>query len=498
MSEGTLLELLSRGKKDAYQNQDADHTWFGTSYTRRSPSTREIRILQAENQPRFGQWFDILIPPDGDILMSLDLRITLPTWLPANIAAQNPQVSAYKVEIDSQPYTIEASPYSPAVSPAPSYSFPLLQSSVPLQYGWCDGVANYLVKRWALFVDNVQILTGYGEFNNWYPDMETTHNLAPIYHTSTGRVNENRNSSIQANATLSELVFRVPLPGCQFKKDTGLPICAFKNQRVYIRVWLRDKSELVQTTPIPIPTGILPPPTTAGYTTLPMYELCPSPWGGRNIYVNGTLAGTTLPARTMGHPLIYARCAVLNVDNELRRSLQVQKFEIRFQHQLRDDWTVDSPAFVPGANNRHLLTINGLFQALFVGFRSVARTKQNRFTDILPPAGDWLTQLSLVVNGQERILPWDPKKFKTLANNTQLQRDVNIALYYLIFGVSPDNEPGGACNLARCQKALLNLTFQNIPVDPMTNSNVTYGFVFGQAWNILDIEDGIAKLRFPN
>ena len=68
----------------------------------------------------------------------------------------------------------------------------------------------------------------------------------------------------------------------------------------------------------------------------------------------------------------------------------------------------------------------------------------------------------------------------------------------MIFGISPDNEPGGACNLSRCQKAILNLTFNAISPDPMTGTNVTYGFIFGQAWNLLDIVEGVATLRFAN
>ena len=369
-------------------------------------------------------------------------------------------------------------------------------------------MANNIVAKWGLYIDNMLLVTGYGEFNTWFPDMETTHNLAPVYHASTGRVQQNRDSDIQGNATLQELVFRVPLPGCQRKGDTGLPICAFPGQKLFVRVWLRDKTELVNSTQFPAlavgPDG----QGGAGAVPLPMYELCPTPWGGQQVYVNGrttmpdgvTPCGTTLTARAMGHPSIYARCAVINVDNELRRALQApeQHYETRFHQQLRDDWTVDARSFMPGAPVKRLLGINGLFQMLFVGFRSDARTRQCRWLDALPPTGDWLTTLSLNVNGQDRILPWDPKKFRILANNTQLARDVNIALYYLVFGVAPDAEPGGACNLARCQKAVLNLVFNGVPPDPMTGTNTTYGFVVGKAWNIMDIKGGKATIRFSN
>lgn len=511
MSDGTILELVSRGKKDAYQIQDPVRSWFGTPYQRRSPSTQEVRLLYPENQPRFGQWFDVVIPPDGDMLMSLDLRITMPTWLPPAVAAINPQASAYKVEVASDPYSIKSMPYAnlqlPPTVMAPL--FPVEKPSTPLQYGWCDGIANNLIERWVLYADNIVVLTGYGEFNTWFPDLENTHNLAPVYHAATGRVQQNIEGSLQGNATLGELVFRVPIPGCQHRADVGFPICSLAGKKVFIRFWLRDKKALVNSSQLPPltfgPTNYVPPPERG--TPLPMYEIDPTPWGLKQVYVNGSThfpdgspCGRTLIARDMGHPYIYARCAVLNVESELRKSLQTQKYEIRFHQQLRDVWTVDARDFVAGAPDKHLLMINGLFQLLFVGFRSDARTRQNRYLDILPSLGDWLTTLSLVVNGAERIFPWDPKKFRTLANNTQLARDMNIALYYLVFGIAPDSEPGGACNLARCQKAMINFIFNAVPPDPMTGTNVTYGFVVGKAWNILDIDGatGLVSLRFSN
>jgi hypothetical protein len=320
--------------------------------------------------------------------------------------------------------------------------------------------------------------------------------MAPVIHKATGN-NDGTAASIQANATPPELIFRVPLPGCQGKGDTGLPLCAFKNQKVYLRFWLLDKTQLVESSQLPHP--LYAAIDTRSPTSLPLYDLNPAPWGGRKIYFNNIPTEyVTLTTNAMGHPYIYARTAILNVDNELRRSLEAQKFEIRFRQQRRDYWTVDKDAFVPGVNYRRLLQIHGLFQTLFLQFRSVARTQQNKYSDIYPSNGSWLTSLSLNVNGQDRIYPWDPKKFTTLANNTQLARDVDVGLYYLIFGISPDNEPGGACNLSRCQKAALNLTFNNVQVDPMTGSNLTFASILGMSWNVLDIADGIAILRFPN
>jgi len=504
MSDGAILELVSRGKKDAYQIQGAQQTWFGGPYERRSPSTRETRTLYPENPPRFGQHFDIVIPPDGDILVDLELRIQMPTWLPEPIATYNTQPAAYDVKVESNAYTVKSNQY--ITTPAQPPLTPFIAPPTFLQYGWCDGIANYLIGKWELYVDNLMILNGYGEFNTWFPDMETTQLQAPVIHAATGRIQGSSLSTLQTNATLPELVFRVPIPGCQRfgyqGGDVGLPICAFRKQRVYVRVTLLDKSKLVESSPLPNLEG---KPTSAGVITLPMYEECPAPWGGRRIMINGTLNDSsgnpwprTLTLNQMGQPTIYGRASILNVENELRQALAAQKFEITFREQRRDDWTIDASAFVPGVNYRRLLTINGLFQSLFVGFRLNSRVRQNKYTDILPTFGDWLTQISLNVNGLDRILSWPPKKLQTLANNTQLMRDVDIALYYLIFGVNPEYEPGGTLNLARCQKAVLNLSFNDVPLDPITGDRVTYGFAIGLAWNVLDIADGIAKLRFTN
>ena len=466
MSDGAILELVSRGKKDAYLNQDPVRSWFDSAYQPRSPATAEYRVVQTDNAPRFGQWFDITLPSEGDILTGVDVRITMPTWLPLNLATAS---LAPSITVESQPYTINGVPQPPCFT----------------SYGWTDGIANFLIKKWALYVDTVKLVEGYGDFNNVYPDSNTTQLRAPLFHISTGR-NDGTATGIAVNAVLPELVFRVPIPGCQgsVNGDTGIPLCAFKGQRIYIRFWLREMSQLVQSGPL------------AGGSKL--YEVNPAPWGFRRIAINGVIQpDVTLAGRLVGKPAIYARLSVLNVDNELRQSLAAAKHEIRFRQQFIDRWTIDSLKAGP---YKQLVQIGGFFQTLYVGIQSQTRVQQNRLSDYLPTGGaaDWLTSFSFVVNGQDRIYEWTPGLLKTLANNTQLGRDVNTAIYYLIFGVSPDDEPGGTINLRSCQKALLNLIFATPIPDSVAPSKTVYGTVLGLSWNILDIEGGRASLRFPD
>lgn len=479
MSEGAMLELVSRGAKDAFfTTAEARRTWFGAAYERRSPSTREIKLVYPETGARFGHWVDIELPNSSDILMSADIRIKMPTWLPPEVAALN-KINDIFVESSVWPGTF-------------------------LQYGWTNGIANYLVKRWALYADNVMIVDGWGEFNSWFPDMETTHLHAPLIHASTGTHN-GTDANIQMNAVLSdELVFRLPIMGCQHSRDVGLPLCALhRYQRLYIRLWLADKNEMVESGTKTVV------PSTDPTKELYVFEPCPQPWGGRRIKIGSEISEfVTLRDYEMGQPYVYARYAVLNLDDETRTGLRATPQSILFSQELRQDFTIEDKDFIPGAQFKQVLEIHGLFQALFLGIISNARLLQNKYRDINPPGipegipyneatrPEWLVNLSLRVNGIDRIYSWPPKKFQELSNNTQLRRDVESQLYYLIFGISPITEPAGACNLTRTQKVTLTLLLNDVLQDPVTESRQAFTSVLGLSWNALQIRDGSCELLY--
>ena len=462
MNDGTMLDLASRGKKDAYFIQDPRRTWFGTSYDQRSPSSREVRRVYTEAPPQFGTWTDIELPRYGDVLVNVDIRIQMPTWLPPEVAALNR--AGHLVQVESQ---------------TPGRF---------LQYGWTNSIANYLVHRWAIFADSYMLTEGWGEFNAWYPDMETDQMHAPAIHAATG-THDGSDLKVQLNGTPPELVFRLPLFGCQYQGDVGLPLCAIPGQRLYLRLWLADKSKLVE---------------SSVYNTLfgqlPEYELCPSPWGSRRIKVDSVLVdAVTKTATEMGNPYIYGSYTVLHLEEEMRATLRSRPLEVLFRQQRREDWTIPAALWHRGAALRHRLEIHGFFQALFLGIISTARRLQNKYTDISPPGnGEWLTNLALDVNGFERIQYWPPKKFRDLAQNTQLHRDVSVSLYNLIFGVNPEEEPAGPCNLSRTQKVQLLMDTAIIPTDPTIADRTAFAFLFGMSWNVLDIRDGTCMVRFPD
>lgn len=467
MSEGALLDLVARGKKDAFFHQGAHRSWFGSAYQRRSPSTREIILQATTGTPRFGHWIDIDLPRTGDMLMYVDIRIQIPTWLPPEVVDVNRENRVeVKVEDDN---------------------------GIFQTYGWTNGIANFLFPRWALYMDNIMLQEGYGDYNDWQPNSDASQFHAPLINASTG-THDGSTQNIQRNATPGEIAFRVPLIGCQGYMDTGLPLSAFQAQKLTLRLWIADKTDLVE-------SAI----TGNGPENLPLFEICPAPWGGRRISVQRpgdpmpNLSYRTLQSYEMAPLVLYGRFAVLHFEPEVGFAIRNMTHHILYKQQMRQDFTIEDAEFngvTPTV--KQTLELPGLFQRFIFGMISLARQRQNKYRDLTPPdGGEWLESITLLVNGQERVMPWDPKKFQELAINTQLPRDVERELYFLIFGVSPDLEPAGPLNLARTQKVVLKLNLRpGIPTDPTVGTRQTFGRLKGEAWNVLDITGGVARVRF--
>jgi hypothetical protein len=465
MSEGAFMELVSRGKKDAYFIQDGNKSFFGTPYKRRYPSALETFYQETESPPLFGQYVDIEIPRVGDILQSAEIRIQMPTWLPSRIEALNKTIH---------------------LDVSGNYLPDIRVGSQKLHYGWTNGIANFLIKRWVLMMDSIQIQEGFGDYNDWQPMSDTTHLKAPLLNYSTGS-HDGAESNIQRNATPPELTFKVPILG-------PLPIAALRAQRLFLRIYLNNRELLVE----------------SGMDASGNFEICPAPWDSQPIYINNVLqTDVTKSKYSTGQPQIRGRFELLHVDEETRETLKTTEHAIVFKQQCRQDFVLDDTMWPtgPGLTTKKNIRIElqGLFQRLFLGLTSYVRVRQNKYRDLAPPLYgsvlseniEFLNSMSVSINNQERISPWATSTFQELSQNLQLPRDITRKLYFIIFGCYLEvDEPAGAMNLARTQKAVLSLTLNNILPDPQLGSKLTLASLKGDAWNILDIKDGVAKVRY--
>jgi hypothetical protein len=452
------IDLVNRGKKDAYFLQNAQRTWFGTMYERRAPSAKEDRIEHTLSPASFGNWVDIHLPRTGDILLSTEIRIQLPTWLPPSVAAQN-YTEAVTVESATTPGTFHT-------------------------YGWTNGIANYCIRRWALFADNLLLQEGWGEENVWYPDSTEQQHHVPILHTETG-THDGASLQIQRSATPPEVLFRVPIV-------SPLPLCAIQQQRLFLRLWITEKTELVESAQFDV--------AEQGDVSFPLYELCPAPWGGRRIKVNNVLVtDVTLQEYEMGPLYVYGRFTVLHIEKEEYADVLQRRHEIPFKQQKREEFTIEDRDWNPEGIRKKRVELHGLFQNLTMRIRAGTRQRQNKLRDYNPPGGgEWLQTLSFFVNGVERIFPWPPKKFQELAQNIQLRRDVNTGFYLMYFGPSEETSPAGDCNVSGAHKTLLIFALEDVPADPMEQTNQAYVMISGQAWNLLEIQDGVVRVTFSS
>ena len=83
-AEGSLYELVSRGKKDVFFFGDLSDSKFifDNTYAAQRPNSFEIRRIPPRTAAEFGRTVDFDFDLIGDILRAPTILIDLPTWLP--------------------------------------------------------------------------------------------------------------------------------------------------------------------------------------------------------------------------------------------------------------------------------------------------------------------------------------------------------------------------------------------------------------------------------
>jgi hypothetical protein len=90
-AEGSLLELVARGKKDVYFMSSEKTALVPFNYNIQTwPATiDETRQTQPLNMIDFGRSVEWEMEVFGDIMINASLVVELPTWLPLTIAPKN-------------------------------------------------------------------------------------------------------------------------------------------------------------------------------------------------------------------------------------------------------------------------------------------------------------------------------------------------------------------------------------------------------------------------
>jgi len=500
--DGTLMELVSRGKKDAYFIQNPQTSWFGTVYRQRNPTAKEVRYEYPTSPASFNDIIEIEIPHYGDVITRVDITVQLPSWFPPEVVAlnKNPNLSIYNTW-PALPNNIPVPAGTPIVRDSATVNPPLVG------YGYVDGIGDIFFSKWELYADNYKLCEGFPlEFNSWYPVSQTTQNKIPVI-LQRGAYNRNTVYEIVTNATPPTVMCSIPIPGCQREHDTGFPICALGKQRLYLKLYIRDLNALVESTQFYDSSGYAVCDVSTGQ---PIFDPCPAPWNGRALYAydistdTTTYVGKTLSYWEIDFPTVAARYSVLHLDDAARKDLMSRRLALFFQKQYVEPIIFSSKNWFVGAQISRTFEIKGFFEFLVLRFQAQSRLQENKYTNLLPPQVvsntpyEWFSDLSLILNARERIQPWDPRTLRVLANNVQLPTDVYEAQYYLMFGQLFDGEPAGNLLLTRSHKVRLNFTVAAVPNDPAVSNNQVNLTMVGLSWNILEIVQSMARVRYPD
>jgi hypothetical protein len=462
---GGLLELVARGKKDVFFTANPTTSFFNSVYVRAAPFTKEIYVCPPRNAPEWGRWFEFEIDHRGDLAKHFYFRVTLPTWLPSDVAAIN--------------------------------LTGLVSDLSGVTYGWCNNVGFQMFERIQIYQDQIMIHESYGEYLEWR--LRQSYGYTTTYLVA-AEVGSRAETPVGIGRSASRVELRVPFPvfGWQYLNDPGLPLCALRKQRFRIRVLLRNLNELVV--------------ASDG-------RLAPQPWGGKLLQVQATQGGPITEARTLNESVM--RRIVINLEQtavyvpkDVQHWFNAQTFRfpfqtVQYQHFTVEDNTMTAAAQNPGAVYQVPFNVDfiGSIDRLLLGFRSAASTEAGQRTVLRAPNGvPFIRTVRLNIANIDRIKQWQLPVVREVTAYWKSQRmqsdlanrDIAQEIYTLSFGGFDGVRPAGTVNFTRASLPTLFVTLNATPYDRRNISRKVYALLYGESWNVFEVCNGVGKMMFDD
>jgi len=456
-SGGGLLDLVARGKKDTFFTQNPKVSFIHSVYTKTTPSTQEIRLTQPRNRPEWGHWVDFDIEFVGDIMRNPVLLIDLPTWLPPAQAKLNRQ----SITTDSK----------------------------GIQYGYCQDVGALMIEKVQLYMDQYMIHEFWGQWLEWHV---STQLKAPIFGILAGHRTA---EPLCKAATPKQLRVHIPILGNQKNNDRGFPLIAIYNQNFRIRVHLRKLEEIIE--------------ASDG-------RINPTPWGKdfiqKTSHIEAPIDFKTLSRSQIPGPLITLETTQVYVPKDAQEIIRKSILNVPFtqvqlcQFTIEDNKWPSPTVFASPVSLGLTLDFVGALSRLTVGIQTEANIRAGQRYNLSPPDGsnEFLQSIRLNTGTIDRLHEWPTFFWRDLSNyykNEREPRDIYEQpknIYTLTFGGGDKMRPQGTFNMSRSDNQVLYISLANISKDPRTNSRKSYIYVFAEAWNVLEIKDGRAKLMFAD
>lgn len=451
---GGLLELVSRGKKDAFFTANPKVSFFHSVYVKAAPFTEEVYVMAPRNVPEWGKWTEFNFEHRGDLVRKMYLQIQLPTWLKDTLAAENRRV--------------------------------LVTDSSGVSYGYCNNVGFQVIEKIQFYQDQLLIQELYGEYLDWR--LRQTNSLATTL-VIAGSVGTRGETAADIGRAATPGLLRVPLPlvGWEAVGDPGFPMVALKNQRFRVRVLLRNYADVI---------------------TASDGRLRPVPWD-MPLRIRRSPTGpidTSQRSMTLGEFQrqrvdLMLETTQVYVPPDIQEWLRVQEWSLPYrnvQHlpfTIQDNQMHAAAVSAGGQSMSFRMDYTGPATRILAGFQRVGARQAGQRTFLL---GDAALQLRINVAGQDRIQPFPPQVFRDL---TSYWRNVRAAqdladlsqaqdVYTFTFGGFDAPQPYGTLNFSRAVQPDLWVQFGPIAIDWRTRSREIVLITYMETYEIWEIVRG--------
>jgi hypothetical protein len=465
-AEGSLYELVSRGKKDVYffQDQHDSRFAFDNTYLAQTPRLEEMRRILPKTAVEFGRTVEFEFDLVGDLMKSPTLVIQLPTWLP-----------------DAQAKFVRNS---------------VINDVEGISYGYIQGIAYFLFEKIGFYQDNI-LLQEFSGDTLWALSKNVgTYGQGFITTEQTGS-HGGTSLEIGRNAAPPTMRLELPLIGCQQgPSDIGFPQRAMTRHIFRLRCKLRKLEDLVESSN---------PAATAKAI----------PWG-RTLYQQTSPTTPAVPFQTIARenilqPKISLETMQIYVDREVQHAMENRPITTRFSRIYENKFTqssLDYSNVVAGGTATISRRLDGRHPVNRVTwyFRNTVDTMANRLYKIKTDDGKpYYNSLSFLMAGQTREFPRSPLIWRDLTNYAKEDTDSGLEINTMnwSFGaIAPSRFPeiasqvGGAVNFSSADKPTFFIDLASPGTESAPSTEL---FVITEGWAELRTDgSGRAELLSMN
>jgi hypothetical protein len=472
--EGGLYELVARGVKDQYfmkDEKDAVHP-FQWTYNRWPASLPESRNTNPLNQPRWGGRCEFEFDLPGDVLMDAKLLIELPTWLPPPLARGNYTHDTFEAGTNGVP------------------------GVPPCYYGWVRGIAYFLFEKIEIYQDAILLQEVSGDSLYFAGRTKSSYNQGFLTQKLAGD-HDGSDYAIMRNATPGIVFLPLPMIGCSFPGDKGLPLCGLRHQTFRLRLTLRSPEQLVE----------------CSYPTI----RSPAPWKKSFTQLGDMGDPITMPALELSElkpPSIVLQTRQLYLLNEAREQLEKETIEVPYIRYFDNIFTANQLDYAPlekGGTAYLVKFLDAVYtvERIFTFFRNSTELAANRrwnTTNTGNVAGDFYSSLQLTIAGQQREGLWGPSIWELVIPHAKEERygQTHLPLFNWSRGWRIEDtppalrEPTGGINFTTADRPMLTFTLTDVLQDPVLRYKLSEFTSCGESWALYKIKKGRGGLEYAN